>query len=202
MKDFSATRGQEYTLNQFVEAIRGEIESGAPAMQDGRVAEFPDARTIRYYQSIGVLDKPLGYDGRIAIYGQRHLVQVLAIKALQSQGYSLAQIQRALLSTTSSELETLVGTTFRRGRSRGDDEQIIAAQGPRPFAAPKEEIADKPRDFEEGALDLGLSARGAQKELIAFEVGPGITVLLDPERVQDPEGTIEQIRKSLKENKQ
>jgi len=72
------------------------------------VREAPDARTVRYYQTLGVLDRPLRYDGRRALYGRRHLLQVLCVKLLQARGLSLAQVQQALAAASTAQLEAAV----------------------------------------------------------------------------------------------
>ena len=87
-------------------AAAAALLGSAPA--DGRVNAVPDARTVRYYQSTGLVDRPIRYDGRTAVYGYRHLVQVLAVKGLQGQGHSLAQIQQALAGATTERLEAAV----------------------------------------------------------------------------------------------
>lgn len=86
---------QTGTLGELVVAAAALLDRIDPTVTDGRVASAVDARTVRYHQGLGLVDKPLRYDGRRAIYGRRHLVQVLAVKLLQSQGYGLARIQEA-----------------------------------------------------------------------------------------------------------
>lgn len=71
---------------------------------DQRVRAVPDARTVRYYQSIGLVDRP-DRDGREAVYGWRHLLQVVAVKRLQVRGEPLARIQAALVGVSTEALE-------------------------------------------------------------------------------------------------
>ncbi len=79
------------------------------AQQDNRVAPVPDARTIRYYTTLGLVDRP-AIDGRQARYNKRHLLQLVAIKALQALNLPLAEIQSRLYGRSDSELEaTLTG---------------------------------------------------------------------------------------------
>ena len=73
--------------------------------EDGRTADRPDARLVWYYQSLGLVDRPLSYAGRSAVYGYRHLLQIVAVKSAQAAGASLAQLQRALTGRTTAELE-------------------------------------------------------------------------------------------------
>jgi DNA-binding transcriptional MerR regulator len=84
------------------------------APPDGRVREVPDLRTIRYYTTLGLLDRPAEMRGRTALYGRRHVLQLLAIKRLQGHGESLAAIQRRLLGLPDAELEKLAGAAVGR----------------------------------------------------------------------------------------
>lgn len=79
---------------------------------DQRVQSIPDGRTLRFYQSAGLLDRPSRYDGRVARYGRRHLLQLLAIRALQSTGHTLAQIQTSLAGASDAELTTILQGAF------------------------------------------------------------------------------------------
>lgn len=82
------------------------------AVDDQRVQASPDARNIRYYQTTGLLDKPVRYDGRVARYGLRHLLQLIAIRALQTRGLSLAQVQTTLSGSTLRELQHVVESSL------------------------------------------------------------------------------------------
>lgn len=70
-------------------ALDGTAYAGAP---NGRVRDVPDARAIRWYATIGLVDRPT-MRGRTALYGPRHLAQLVAIKRRQSQGRRIADIQ-------------------------------------------------------------------------------------------------------------
>jgi DNA-binding transcriptional MerR regulator len=67
---------------------------------NGQVRAVPNERSIRYYTTLGLLDRPLEIRGRTALYGPRHLMQLVAIKRLQARGHSLAEVQ-AMLSGAS-----------------------------------------------------------------------------------------------------
>jgi DNA-binding transcriptional MerR regulator len=74
---------------------------------NGRTREIADVRTLRYYTTLGLLDRPSRWVGRTAYYGQRHLMQLVCIKRLQAKGQSLAEIQGRLLNATSDDLARL-----------------------------------------------------------------------------------------------
>src|SRR5436309_11361819 len=73
----------------------------------GRVRDVPDRRTIRYYTTLGLIDRPAEMRGRTALYNRRHLLQLVAIKRLQTQGLTLAELQQQLLGRTNAALERL-----------------------------------------------------------------------------------------------
>ena len=77
------------------------------AAPDGRVSDAPDARTVRYYTTLGLLDRP-AIENRQARYGERHVWQLLAIKALQAQDLPLAEIQQRLYARSDAELRQLI----------------------------------------------------------------------------------------------
>ena len=83
---------ESWTLSELVEQAGASLAT-LPEPKNGQVRAVPDERTVRYYGTIGLLDRPLAMRGRTALYGQRHLAQVVAIKRLQSAGRSLAEIQ-------------------------------------------------------------------------------------------------------------
>jgi hypothetical protein len=56
-----------------------------------------------------LLDRPW-MEGRQARYGKRHLLQVVAIKALQGRGLPLSEIQSRLYGLTDDELASLLAS--------------------------------------------------------------------------------------------
>lgn len=83
-----------------------------PPPKNGQVRAVPDERTVRYYAAQGLLDRPSTMRGRTAIYGRRHLAQVIAIKRLQSAGHSLADIQAMWPTLDDLMLGRLTGVTL------------------------------------------------------------------------------------------
>ena len=89
------------------------------AAPDARVSAAPDARTVRYYTTLGLLDRPT-IEGRQARYGKRHARQLLAVKALQASALPLAEIQRRLYGRSDAELEALVPLLASQARERAE----------------------------------------------------------------------------------
>ena len=86
------------------EALGGPGYEGVPS---GRVRDVPDLRTIRYYTTLGLLDRPAAMRGRTALYGPRHLLQLVAIKRLQARGLSLAAVQERVVGLSDAALRRL-----------------------------------------------------------------------------------------------
>ena len=85
------------------------------AAPDSRVSAVPDGRTIRYYTTLGILDRPK-MEGRQARYGKRQVLQLLSIKALQAIGLPLSEIQSRLYGQTDNQLEALL-VSLSQGRA-------------------------------------------------------------------------------------
>lgn len=87
---------QRFTIRELAANAARELSSADVDQSSGRVSDVPSSRTIRYYASHGLLDSPDDWEGRTAIYGRRHLMQLVAIKRLQARGATLSQIQERL----------------------------------------------------------------------------------------------------------
>nr|WP_205861483.1 MerR family transcriptional regulator [Planosporangium flavigriseum] len=75
-----------------------------PGAPNGRVRDVPDRRAVRWYATTGLVDRPVAMRGRNALYGPRHLLQLVAVKRRQAEGRSLAQIQAELAGATDAAL--------------------------------------------------------------------------------------------------
>ncbi|ROP34411.1 MerR-like DNA binding protein [Couchioplanes caeruleus] len=96
-----------WTMDELVEQVRRALAAEYPGAPNGRVRDVPDRRAIRWYTTTGLVDRPSGMRGRTALYGPRHLLQLVAVKRRQAQGHSLAAIQAELAGATDAELATL-----------------------------------------------------------------------------------------------
>jgi DNA-binding transcriptional MerR regulator len=95
------------TIEELASAVESALAAQPPGQLNGRVRAVPDVRTLRYYTTLGLLDRPAEMKGRTALYGFRHLLQLVAIKRLQAQGRSLADIQARLINAGDEEMARL-----------------------------------------------------------------------------------------------
>ncbi|MEU5690755.1 MerR family transcriptional regulator [Actinosynnema sp. NPDC020468] len=103
------TDDELWTIDQLptqVAALLAENYDGQPS---GRVRELPNGRAIRWYTTIGLVDRPAGNRGRAALYGTRHLLQLVAVKKLQAAGHTLAEIQAMTVGASDRTLAELAG---------------------------------------------------------------------------------------------
>lgn len=104
-----APQETHWTLDELSAQIALQLANDGPKQVSGRVNLVPDQRTIRYYTTKGLLAPPLSFRGRTALYGEKHLRQLLAIKRLQARGFSLVDIQQRMLGASDSQMTELAG---------------------------------------------------------------------------------------------
>jgi DNA-binding transcriptional MerR regulator len=150
--------------------------AGAPS---GRVRDLPDRRTVRYYTTLGLVDRPAALRGRTALYGRRHLLQLVAIKRLQTAGLTLVEIQGRLLGRTDQELEALA-----RLPEETPGTATLASDPPRDHAFWKQEPAPPPAEEEMVPRSPSVDA-DAVRPLLAIPLVDGVTLLLHARRPVD-----------------
>jgi len=150
-----------WTLDELTARIGLALGADGPRQASGRVRDVPDQRTIRYYATLGLVDPPAGYRGRTALYHERHLWQLVAIKRLQARGLSLTEVQKRLLGLTDAALRKLADVP-------AEDGEIAAAGDPTSEEEPfwKAEPAE------------GVT-RDAPRSLTAVPLAPGVTLLAE-----------------------
>lgn len=84
-----------WTLDELTRRVDDVLARDQVRQDNGQVAQAPNARTVRWYQSTGLLRRP-DQRGRVAFYGVAHLAELVAIKRLQANGLSLADVQSHL----------------------------------------------------------------------------------------------------------
>ena len=140
---------ESWTLSELVAEVAARI-AALPAPSNGQVRAVPDERTVRYYGTIGLLARPLAMRGRTALYGRRHLAQVVAIKRLQTMGQSLAEIQALWPTLDDTTLARMAGVELQaapaapRSSGRKDFWKRAPADELPPALAPPSALAPEP----------------------------------------------------------
>ncbi|MBU3729160.1 MAG: MerR family transcriptional regulator [Phycisphaerales bacterium] len=167
------------TVDELAQRANAVLSMTGLALADGRTASRIDTRTIRFYQTLGLIPKP-EYEGRRALYSTTHLLRIVAAKQLQSEGYSLAQIQASLPARPDTQLLRAISQTTAESvadsralrHPRGQDAH--AAHPPSPVASPV-----------------------PSPELRAFTLAKGVTLLVDTTSTPDPESIVRTLTDAL-----
>jgi DNA-binding transcriptional MerR regulator len=173
-----------WTLDQLTAEVEAALAEGYEGATNGRVRDIPDRRTIRYYTTLGLIDRPVAMRGRTALYGRRHLLQIVAIKKLQAAGRTLAEIQKALSGQTTTELARIGGQdadgAWAEGAGSGSSkaDRDFWKQEPAVYAPPAPDGDD---DLSEGSSVVG----GRPQALCGIPLHQAVTLLLAPSRPLD-----------------
>lgn len=117
-----------YSIEDLTNAVNAWCDQHGIRPASGQAGEAVSERNIRYYRTFGLLDAPEQAVG--AGFGEKHFLQLVAIRLLQAQGLPLRRIRELLFGRTVEQLREI--------QTRGLAE---AQQKPQlPFATGEEEM--------------------------------------------------------------
>jgi DNA-binding transcriptional MerR regulator len=115
---------QTFSAAELAELVNRWCAEHRIAPVSGQAGERVTERNIRYYRTLGLVDAPESGGGQG--YGEKHRLQVLAIRLLQAQGLPLTRIQQLLYGRSIEDL--------RRIEKQGLAELPAGAEAFRPMA--------------------------------------------------------------------
>jgi DNA-binding transcriptional MerR regulator len=204
-----------WTLGELTARVAAALAVGYRGQSSGRVRDLPDQRAVRWYTTLGLVDRPSAMRGRTALYGRRHLLQLVAIKRLQAAGRSLAEVQQELAAASDQRLEHLADLPATAAAPPGmaapagmaataapspSAPQRRAWEGRRKFWAAGDAVADGPAAPADTTEPAGSAAtagpvdpdgpapppdRPTVAQLQAVELAGGVTLLLGTARPLD-----------------
>ncbi|GLY50243.1 MerR family transcriptional regulator [Lentzea sp. NBRC 102530] len=140
-----------WTLDELLDRVSAALSAEYSGAPNGRVRDVPDRRAVRWYATTGLVDRPSAMRGRTALYEKRHLLQLVAVKRLQSEGRTLADIQLELTGATETTLMAiarvpahLLDAGGAGGSDAAGDTAPAAEVRPRFWAAPAAPAAPAP----------------------------------------------------------
>jgi DNA-binding transcriptional MerR regulator len=163
-------------LDELSARVALALADGYGGQADGRVRDVPDARTIRYYTTLGLIDRPAQMRGRTALYGPRHLLQLVAVKRLQAHSLTLAEIQQRLLGQADAALRELARVPA----------EVLALN-----AVPPEQQQEQPREAfwketpHETATPGAVQSTDVPAALTGVSLAEGVTLLWPAARPPD-----------------
>ncbi len=172
--------------------------SGYSPAESKRIRAVPDTRTIRYYTTLGLIDRPAEMRGRTALYEPQHVMQLVAIKRLQAANQTLSDIQARLVGITPKQLSKLADLpddfwpSAQRHLARKPSNPAAVAESPAVSTSTlstTDQDADEFREFwdQPAALphSIPLAAQATSgssdslRRWISFEPMPGLKILLE-----------------------
>ncbi len=97
-----------FSLEALSDQINAWCAENDIAPISGQAGERVSERNIRYYRTLGLVDAP-----EAGAYGEKHLLQLTAVRLLQAQGLPLRRIRELLYGRSLAELREI----RRRGLS-------------------------------------------------------------------------------------
>jgi DNA-binding transcriptional MerR regulator len=91
-----------FSLEELSDRINSWCDENAVVPANGQAGETVSERNIRYYRTLGLVDAPEG-----GAYGEKHFLQLTAIRLLQAQGVPLRRIRELLYGRSLSELREI-----------------------------------------------------------------------------------------------
>lgn len=170
------------SIEDLASALADRVAAAGLVVADGRVEKVPSERTVRYYGSRGLLDPPVSHSAGRALYGERHLLQLLAIKRLQARGLSLPLIQPRLAGLSERALRAIAEGTAEEADGIDPGRPVNGATHSRSAGAARGSFwADAP------------AAPGAQRApepvalslVAALGLGPGVALFIPADRVPE-----------------
>ncbi|HEV2871723.1 MAG TPA: MerR family transcriptional regulator [Actinomycetota bacterium] len=195
-----------WTLDELAERVDAALAVGYAGQSSGRVRAVPDRRAIRWYTTIGLIDRPVAHRGRTALYGPRHLLQLVAVKRLQAKGLPLVAIQQELAGATDTQLARVAHPAPASAaplaalapggggpRSSPDTPAAPVTTVKRPGSGGRARRGgfwrEQPAAFAAAAVPLAPAAAAGPGAVVAtlrgVDLGEGTTLLLEPGRELD-----------------
>jgi DNA-binding transcriptional MerR regulator len=171
--------GVRFTIEELRASVAAALGEGYDGPPNARVRDVPDLRTIRYYTTLGLIDRAREMRGRTALYGTRHLLQLVAIKKLQAQGQSLADVQQALLGQPTAAIARLAGLSLGQLKEKRAGERRATRsfwkEAPAPERKPDVHLN---RGNGEGSPDARAQTIDRPQQLQGIQLAANVTLLI------------------------
>jgi DNA-binding transcriptional MerR regulator len=104
----SQQRNREFVgTTELAAAATEMILTLGPVQDRGTVKDVVEERTVRYYQSEGLLETPSEKRGTASVFGYKHLLTLVVIKTMQSKNLPIRKIKEIIREKSEGELEQL-----------------------------------------------------------------------------------------------
>lgn len=101
-------KNEKFTLEQMLVEANRWIPSFAAKQERYKVSDEVNERTVRFYIGRGLVDRPMGREGRKAVFSYKHVLQLLTVKFLQSNYIPLKKIAGIMAAFKPDDLLSLL----------------------------------------------------------------------------------------------
>lgn len=185
------------SLEQAVERANALLSAATTAQRDGRIRPTLDARTVRYYQTLGIVPPPRRAGGRRAVYRSTHLVRAVMTKLLQAGGARLDDVARRLGDRSDQELWQQVGDLLQSGSmgTTGGPSGLPGLAGSGVEGHTPAQLQETPHAAARTAgADAGDGAGPDPTQPRAVTILPGVHLLMEATATADPDELLDAIR--------
>ena len=109
-----------FSLQELSEQVNNWCEEHDVVPVSGQAGEAVSERNIRYYRTLGLVDAPEG-----GAYGEKHLLQITAIRLLQGQGLPLRRIRDLIYGRSLTELREIQCRGIVEARQIGSTMRVV-----------------------------------------------------------------------------
>jgi DNA-binding transcriptional MerR regulator len=93
------------SVEQLAETVNDWCDEHGISPASGQAGERITVRNVRYYRTLGLIDPPALGGGQG--FGEKHRLQLVAIRLLQAQGLPLSRIQELLFGRSVEDLKQI-----------------------------------------------------------------------------------------------
>ncbi len=106
---------EKFSIGELVEVVNQWCARHGIVPASNQAGERMTERNVRFYRTVGLVDAPELGGGQG--YGEKHKLQVIAVRLLQSQGLPLRRIRELLLGRSLADLRRIEKQGLAEARS-------------------------------------------------------------------------------------
>lgn len=99
---YLASMTESFSLDELSQRINAWCAEHEIAPASGQAGETVSERNVRYYRTLGLIDAP-----EAGAYGEKHLLQLTAVRLLQAQGLPLRRIRELIYGRSLEDLREI-----------------------------------------------------------------------------------------------
>ncbi len=180
----------DHTSHLDDESWEGNVDKLAADASDvltarGFADDLPNERLVRDYTQRGIVSRPQR-QGKEAIYGRRHLLEVVAARVLVKDGWPLAKIAEHFPSAPDQELLALISGKAKENRALSVARRLMSESAlAMPTRRPPTKVSNVQAELRASLRKLGMPLnRPAVEQLTLIAIAPWCQVLVESSRLQ------------------